>query len=67
MKSKILVIEDNADTRRFLQVMLSREFEVAIARDGVEGIELAKSLQPVLIVLDVVMPRLKGYDTCKRL
>jgi DNA-binding response OmpR family regulator len=67
MKSRILVIEDNADTRRFLQVMLSREFEVAIARDGIEGIELAKSLQPELIVLDVVMPSLNGYDTCKRL
>ncbi|MBU6153181.1 MAG: response regulator transcription factor [Bdellovibrionales bacterium] len=67
MKAKILVIEDNADTRKFLQVMLSREFEVAIARDGIEGIELAKSLQPELIVLDVVMPSLNGYDTCKRL
>jgi len=67
MKSKILVIEDNSDTRRFLQVMLSREFEVAIARDGIEGIELAKSIQPELIVLDVVMPSLNGYDTCKRL
>jgi two-component system alkaline phosphatase synthesis response regulator PhoP len=67
MKSKILVIEDNADTRRFLQVMLGREFEVSVAQDGLEGISLAKSLQPELIVLDVVMPTLNGYDTCKRL
>lgn len=67
MKSKILVIEDNADTRRFLQVMLSREFEVSIAENGVQGLELAKAVQPELIVLDVVMPILNGYDTCKRL
>ena len=67
MKSKILVIEDNADTRRFLQVMLSREFEVSIAQDGAHGIELAKSFQPELIVMDVVMPVMNGYDTCKRL
>ena len=67
MKAKILVIEDNPDTRRFLQVMLSREFEVSIAKDGIEGIEMAKSVQPELIVLDVVMPSLNGYDTCKKL
>ncbi|NDG83790.1 MAG: DNA-binding response regulator [Proteobacteria bacterium] len=66
-KQRILVIEDNPDTRRFLQVMLSREFEVALAKDGVEGIEIAKSVQPEIIVLDVVMPSLNGYDTCKRL
>ena len=67
MKNKILVIEDNADTRRFLQVMLSREFEVSIAENGLAGIEKAKNEQPELIVLDVVMPTLNGYDTCKEL
>jgi DNA-binding response OmpR family regulator len=67
MKSKVLVIEDNADTRRFLQVMLSREFEVSIAENGSEGLVLAKKVQPELIVLDVVMPVLNGYDTCKKL
>ena len=67
MRSKILVIEDNADTRRFLQVMLSREFEVSLAENGAHGLELAKLVQPELIVLDVTMPTLNGYDTCKRL
>jgi two-component system alkaline phosphatase synthesis response regulator PhoP len=67
MKSKVLVIEDNADTRRFLQVMLSREFEVVVAENGSQGIALAKSFHPELIVLDVVMPKLNGYDTCKKL
>jgi DNA-binding response OmpR family regulator len=67
MKSKVLVIEDNPDTRRFLQVMLSREFEVMIAENGLDGIEKAKLNQPELIVLDVVMPTLNGYDTCKQL
>ncbi len=67
MKSKILVIEDNADTRRFLQVMLSREFDVSLAENGSQGFDLAKSLQPELIVLDVVMPTMNGYDTCKKL
>ena len=67
MKPRVLVIEDNPDTRRFLQVMLSREFEVLIAENGIEGIEHAKTYQPEIIVLDVVMPTMNGYDTCKAL
>jgi DNA-binding response OmpR family regulator len=67
MRQKILVIEDNPDTRRFLQVMLGREFEVLVAENGLEGIDLARAKLPDLIVLDVIMPVLNGYDTCKRL
>jgi len=67
MKNRILVIEDNVDTRRFLQVMLSREFDVIVAENGLDGIEKAKKEQPDLIVLDVIMPTLNGYDTCKEL
>jgi DNA-binding response OmpR family regulator len=67
MKQKILVVEDNPDTRRFLQVMLSREFEVHTAADGREGLDLASSVKPDLIILDVIMPVLNGYDTCRRL
>ncbi len=67
MSYKILVIEDNADTRRFLQVLLSRDYTVYIAQNGYEGIALAQSEQPDLILLDVVMPHFNGYDTCKEL
>lgn len=67
MRQKILVVEDNPDTRRFLSVMLSREFEVKTAENGREGIALAKSFHPDLILLDVIMPVLNGYDTCKLL
>jgi two-component system alkaline phosphatase synthesis response regulator PhoP len=67
MRQKILVIEDNPDTRRFLQVMLGREFDVFVAENGLDGIALARSGRPDLIVLDVIMPVLNGYDTCKRL
>ncbi len=67
MRSRILLIEDNPDTRRFLQVMLSREFEVILAQNGLEGIEIAKKDSPDLILMDVVMPALNGYDTCKAL
>ena len=63
-RSKILIIEDNADTRRFLEVMLSKEFEVITAENAVIGIDYARNKAPNLILLDIVMPILSGYDAC---
>ncbi|MDR3608081.1 MAG: response regulator transcription factor [Oligoflexia bacterium] len=67
MKPKILVIEDNADTRRFLEAMLSKEFEMISAENGVIGIEYARNRAPDLILLDIMLPILSGYDACSLL
>jgi DNA-binding response OmpR family regulator len=66
-KPKILVIEDNADTRRFLEAMLSKEFEIISAENGVIGIEYARNRAPSLILLDIMLPVLSGYDACSLL
>jgi len=66
-KYRILIIEDNADTRRFLEVMLKKEFEVITAENGVIGIDFARNKQPHLILLDIMLPILSGYDTCSLL
>jgi DNA-binding response OmpR family regulator len=66
-KPKILVIEDNADTRRFLEAMLSKEFEIISAENGVIGIEFARNRTPDLILLDIMLPILSGYDACSLL
>jgi DNA-binding response OmpR family regulator len=66
-RKKILVIEDNADTRRFLEAMLSKEFDVLCAENGVVGIEMARKQSPNLILLDIMMPVLSGYDACSLL
>lgn len=66
-RQKILVIEDNADTRRFLEVMLSKEYDVISAENGVIGIDHARNQQPHLILLDIMLPILSGYDTCSLL
>lgn len=66
-KHRVLIIEDNPDTRRFLEVMLAKEFEVASAENGVIGIEQARTLVPDLIILDVMLPVLSGFDTCSML
>src|SRR5690606_23920551 len=66
-KQRILIVEDNADTRRFLEAMLSKEFEVISAENGVIGIDYARNKAPDLILLDIMLPILSGYDACSLL
>lgn len=64
---RILIIEDNQDTRRFLESMLGKEFEVISAENGVIGVDFARNKGPDLILLDLMLPVLSGYDTCSLL
>jgi DNA-binding response OmpR family regulator len=66
-KSRILIIEDNPDTRRFLEAMLGKEFEILTAENGVIGIDYARNKAPDLILLDIMLPILSGYDACSLL
>ncbi len=66
-RPRILIIEDNSDTRRFLEIMLGKEFEVFTAENGVIGIDYARNKSPDLILLDIMLPILSGYDTCSLL
>lgn len=66
-RHRILIIEDNPDTRRFLEVMLSKEFDVVTAENGVIGVDFARNKSPDLIILDIMLPVLSGYDTCSLL
>ncbi|MEI8257114.1 MAG: response regulator, partial [Deltaproteobacteria bacterium] len=65
---RILVIEDDSTIRRLIEVTLSRRGdEVHCAEDGVAGLEVAERVQPDVIVLDVNMPRMDGWEVLKRL
>jgi DNA-binding response OmpR family regulator len=66
-KPRILIIEDNIDTRRFLEAMLGKEYEVISAENGVIGIDYARNKNPDLILLDIMLPILSGYDACSLL
>ena len=66
-KSRILVIEDTADTRRFLEVMLSKEFEVISAENGVIGVDYARNKAPDLILLDIIMPEMDGFELLEKI
>ena len=63
----LLIVEDNNFLQAYLETLLTPYYRVAIASDGVEGLEKAKSLQPNLIVSDQVMPRQNGLDLLKEI
>jgi signal transduction histidine kinase/DNA-binding response OmpR family regulator len=64
--SRVLVVEDNPDMNRFISQALAREYQVASAFDGEEGLALALSFKPTLIVSDIMMPRVSGAEMIAR-
>ena len=68
MVPKVLIIDDSGTSQMMARMLLaSLEVSIESAKDGVEGLEKAAEVQPDLILLDIVMPRLDGFETCKRL
>ncbi len=68
MAKKILVIEDNEQNLYLITFLLeSNGCEVIAAMNGLDGIELAKTAQPNLILLDIQLPGMHGYDVAKAL
>ena len=63
---KILIIDDSPTIIKVVELVLSKAgFKIISARDGKEGIKLAKEEKPDLILLDFVMPKMNGYQVCK--
>jgi CheY-like chemotaxis protein len=68
MPARIMVVEDDDTIRQLITVNLELEgFEVVTATDGMEALERVKSLAPDVVTLDVMMPRLDGWETAARL
>lgn len=66
MKLKVLVVEDDATVRDVLTTLLGFDgFEVKAASDGSEGLELAETMQPDVILLDVELPGVDGLEVCR--
>jgi|JFJP01.1.fsa_nt_gi signal transduction histidine kinase len=64
----ILIIDDEASVRDTLAALLQNpDYRVEMAEDGIAGFERAKQIKPDVILLDVMMPRMNGYDVCKRI
>ncbi len=68
MTARILIVDDVAANTRLLEAKLSAEYyQIATAQDGFEALRLAYTWQPDLILLDIMMPELDGFETCRRL
>ena len=68
MSQHLLVIEDDAGLRGGLKMNFEFEgYRVSAAEDGIAGLELALSLMPDLVILDIMLPRMNGYDICRRI
>ena len=69
MPLKILVVEDHPAFRRLICTELQRraEFEIIEAADGLEAVQKAKELQPDLILLDINLPKLHGFEVAQQI
>src|SRR5215472_4975594 len=64
MKQRILLVEDNDNNRYLAQFLLEREgFSVAVAVTGKQALEAARLAKPDLVVMDIQMPEMDGYET----
>lgn len=68
VKVKVLVVEDEASIRKFIAINLERSgFDVIEAETGEKGLELAAAHKPEVMVLDVMLPGIDGFQVCTRL
>jgi len=67
-KPKVLIIDDDPTLRRLVQVVFEREgFDTSLASEGSEGVRLALMNPPNIIILDIMMEGLHGFEVCKML
>ena len=65
---RILVVDDNVDSASTLATLLELSGnQVDVAHDGLEALEAANRIRPDVVLLDLGMPRLNGYDACRRI
>jgi len=68
MPRTILVVEDDMGIRTILKdALVEQGYEVKTADDGIKGLELARELKPDLLILDLMLPSMDGYEICRRI
>ena len=68
MKKRLLVVDDDTDIRELLEFDLSQSgYDVDTAKDGSEGLQKALNNHYDIILLDVMMPKMNGFDVCKNI
>ena len=68
MAKKVLIVEDDSNIAELLHLYLEKEgFETAVARDGGKGVDLFRSFQPDLVLLDIMLPVMDGWSILKKI
>src|SRR5437764_1491096 len=67
-RNKILIVEDEVSARKTLEALFAAEgYELSFAADGGEALHFAAEIGPDLVLLDVMMPGMDGFEVCRRL
>jgi DNA-binding response OmpR family regulator len=66
-KQSLLIIEDNSDVRKYISMILGNHYHITEAKDGEEGLNKSFELIPDLIISDVMMPKIDGFQLCSKL
>ena len=66
-KYALLLVEDDVELRNSLQHLLSNKYQVTVASNGLEGLNTANLINPDVIISDVMMPKMDGFEFCKRI
>jgi DNA-binding response OmpR family regulator len=68
MSGKLVLIDDDVSLCETLRFMLTKEdYQVEVAHDGVSGLQIVYALDPDAVILDIMMPKMDGWQTCRRL
>ncbi len=67
MKHRVLVVEDDLAVLEVLQLMLSEKFDVIVATNGKEGVEMYQSMKPDIVLMDIMMPEMDGVQATKEI
>ncbi|MBF0378583.1 MAG: response regulator [Desulfamplus sp.] len=64
---RILIVDDEPNNLQLMRHILAGEYQLSFAINGVNALDVAKKVMPDIILLDIMMPQMDGYETCKRL
>ncbi|RMD66998.1 MAG: response regulator, partial [Cyanobacteria bacterium J149] len=66
--STVLLVEDSIPTRKMIAEILTKQgFNVEVATDGIQALEVLPNLRPDLVILDIIMPKMNGYEVCRKI